>query len=69
MLQKGDVVAVSFTVTYHVSSVNWFAQFHPADLVVVKAGDLDATDYSAPALDLHSRPPPSLNDIPEEDCK
>ena len=68
-LQKGDAIAVSFTVTYHMSSVNWFAQFHPADLVVVKEGDNDATDYSAPSLGLYSRPPPSFNPIPEEDSE
>ncbi|KAI1782643.1 hypothetical protein LXA43DRAFT_905156 [Ganoderma leucocontextum] len=60
-LQRGDVVGVSFTVTYHLTSVNWFAQFHPADIVLLKTSDGDATDYSAPALNLHNRPPPSFH--------
>ena len=68
-LHRGDVVAISFTVTYHVNMVNWFAQFHPMDIIVLKDGDVDAMDYSAPALDLHSCPPPSFDAIPEEDCK
>ena len=59
-LQRGDVVAVSFTVTYHVTGTNWFPQFHPADLVVVKPSQGDFTDYSAPDMGLHSRPPPSF---------
>ena len=60
-LQRGDVVAMSFTVTYHVTSVHWFAQFHPVDIVVLKPSDFDATDYSAPVLDLYNRPPPSFD--------
>ena len=65
-LQRGDTVAVSFTVTYHLTAVNWFAQFHPVDIVMLKEGQGDATDFSAPALDLHRCPPPTLDTIPEE---
>ena len=36
-IRRGDVVAMSFTVTYHVTSINWFAQFHPADIVLLKS--------------------------------
>ena len=57
---RGDVVAVSFTITYHVTATNWFPQFHPADIVVLKASEGDSTDYSAPSLGLHGRPPPSF---------
>ena len=66
MLQRGDTVAVSFTMTYHLTLVNWFAQFHPVDIVLLQEGQGDATDYSAPALDLHRRPPPIFDTIPEE---
>ena len=59
-LQRGDVVAVSFTITYHITSSNWFAQFHPADIVVLKAGDGDRTDYGAPEIGLYGRPPPTM---------
>ena len=59
-LQRGDLVTVSFTVTYHTTGTNWFPQFHPADIVVLKASQGDATDYSAPAMGLHERPPPSF---------
>ena len=60
-LQRGNVVAMSFTVTYHVTSVHWFAQFHPVDIVVLKPSDFDATDYSAPVMNLYNRPPPSFD--------
>ena len=60
-LQRGDAVAMSFTVTYHITGTNWFPQFHPADIVVLKSSQGDATDYSAPALGLHSLPPPSFS--------
>ena len=66
ILVRGDVVAFSFTVTYHVTSTNWFAQFHPADIVVLRGSDGDATDYSAPSLDLYNRPPPSITGGEEE---
>ncbi|KAI1783915.1 hypothetical protein LXA43DRAFT_1067229 [Ganoderma leucocontextum] len=66
-LQRGDPVPVSFTVTYHVTAMSWSAQFHSADIVVLKAGDGDATNYTnAPALGLQSRPPPTLNAVTEE---
>ena len=61
-LQRGDVLAVSFTVTYHITQSHWFPQFHPVDVVVLRSGDGDATDYSAPEISLHSRPPPTLSD-------
>lgn len=64
-LQQGDVIAMSFTVTYHITTANWFPQFHPADIVVMKATTGDTTDYSAPDINLYNRPPPSLL---EEDC-
>ena len=57
-LQRGDVVAMSFTVTYHVTGSNWFPQFHPADIVVLWSSEGDPTDYSAPTLGLHGRPAP-----------
>lgn len=66
-LQRGDVVAFSFTVTYHATSVNWFPMFHPADIVVLKRADGDSGDYSAPALGLYSLPPPSLTDIDDDE--
>ncbi|PIL26241.1 hypothetical protein GSI_11997 [Ganoderma sinense ZZ0214-1] len=59
-LQRGDVVALSFTVTYHITTSNWFPQFHPADIIVLQSGDGDVPDYSAPEIDLYSRPPPSF---------
>ena len=62
-LQRGDAAAFSFTVTYHATSVNWFPMFHPADIIVLKRGEADSGDYSAPALGLHSLPPPSLADL------
>nr|VWO95173.1 N/A [Ganoderma boninense] len=62
-LQRGDVLAVSFTVTYHITSSYWFPQFHPADLVVLKSGDGDVPDYSAPGIDLYKRPPPSFGGV------
>lgn len=69
-LQCGDVVAVSFTVTYHVTSSNWFPQFHPADIVLLKSGEVDATDYSAPMIDLYSRPAPTFGavDLGDSEC-
>ena len=60
-LQRGDVVAVSFTITYHITSSNWFPQFHPADIVVLKAGNGDLTDYDAPEIGLYNRPPPKID--------
>ena len=66
-LQRGDTVAVSFTVTYHKTMANWFLQFHPADIVLLRAGD--STDYGAPALDLYSRPPPSFDQSLEVEGK
>lgn len=68
-LQRGDVVAVSFTVTYHLTATNWFPQFHPAEIVVLQATTGDATDYSAPALGLHALPPPSFYVANEADGK
>ena len=68
-LQRGDVVAVSFTVTYHLTATNWFPQFHPAEIVVLQATTGDATDYSAPALGLHTLPPPSFYVGDESDGK
>ena len=59
-LQKGDIVAVSFTITYHITSSNWFPQFHPADIIVLKSGNVDTTDYGAPDIGLYNRPPPTL---------
>lgn len=67
-LQRGDAVAFSFTVTYHRTSANWFPQFHPADIVVMKRAEIPADiDYSAPALDLNSLPPPTLVDMAEDE--
>ena len=60
-IRRGDVVAVSFTVTYHMTSANWFPQFHPADIVLLKSFEGDGTDYSSPAMNLYSRPPPSFD--------
>ena len=60
-IRRGDVVAVSFTVTYHMTSVNWFPQFHPADIVLLKSFEGDVTDYSSPAMNLYNRPPPSFD--------
>lgn len=63
-LQRGDVAAFSFTVTYHATSSYWFPMFHPADIIVLKRGEAESVgDYSAPALDLYSLPPPSLADL------
>lgn len=62
-LQRGDVVAVSFTVTYHTTATNWFPQFHPADIVVLRTSQGDATDYSGPSMGLHSRPAPSFGSV------
>lgn len=59
-LMRGDVVAMSFTITYHLTRSNWFPQFHPADLIILRMSDGDPTDYSAPTIDLHSRPPPCV---------
>ena len=66
-LLRGDIVALSFTVTYHLTSVNWFAQFHPAEIIVLKPWDGDATDYSAPTMDLYSRPPPVFDMLGGDD--
>ncbi|PIL23481.1 hypothetical protein GSI_14792 [Ganoderma sinense ZZ0214-1] len=30
VLQRGDLVAISFTITYHITKTNWFPQYHPA---------------------------------------
>lgn len=69
-LQKGDIVALSFTVTYHITRSNWFPQFHPADIVVLQMTEGDPTDYSAPTIDLYSRPPPSwvIGDASSSEC-
>ena len=68
-IRRGDVVAVSFTVTYHMTSVNWFAQFHPADIVLLKSFEGDGTDYSSPAMNLYNRPPPSFDNSLKADGK
>ena len=66
-LQRGDILVFSFTVTYHMTSLNWFPQFHPVDIVVVCAGDGDPTDYSSPTIGLYSRPPPAFMDEDQHD--
>ena len=69
VLQRGDVVAFSFTVTYHITSKNWFPQFHPADIIVLKAGFGEPTDYSGPELDLYNRPPPVISGMDDDESE
>ncbi|PIL31864.1 hypothetical protein GSI_06568 [Ganoderma sinense ZZ0214-1] len=66
-LVRGDVVAFSFTVTYHITGTNWFPQFHPADIVVMKTGTGDPTDYSAPEIGLYNLPPPCMDEVDDDE--
>ncbi|PIL23937.1 hypothetical protein GSI_13688 [Ganoderma sinense ZZ0214-1] len=63
VLQRGDLVAISFTITYHITKTNWFLQYHPVDVLVLRQTEGDPTDYSSPTLDLTSRPAPTLKQV------
>ena len=60
LLQRGDVVLVTFTVAFVSSKNSWYTQVVPLDLVRVATVDLssasDTNDYAIPVVDPVSRP-------------
>ena len=60
LLQRGDVVLVTFTIAFVSSKSSWYTQVVPLDLVRVASVDLppayDAADFAVPVVDPSTRP-------------